>query len=123
MELQQPNDCLVIEPRRDAVVARFPQELTLSGPVAEAAADRLMALLAESGQRPLLVDFGNVRSLTSLMIGSLVRLGRTADAQRVRLGLFNLRPEVRSILEVTRLNLLLRLYGDESDALQDPGAP
>jgi anti-sigma B factor antagonist len=113
---------LAVERRPDAVVARFTREVVLSGPQADAAAERLTALLAEVGRRPLLIDFSNVRSLSSLMLGKLVGLRRVADAARARLGLFNLSPDVREILEVTRLHLLLSLYGDESDALQDPGA-
>jgi anti-anti-sigma factor len=118
MEPQQPDNCLGVERRPDAVVARFTRELVLSGPEAEAAAERLTALLAEPGQRPLLVDFGNVLSLSSLMLGKLAGLSRVAEAAGVRLALFNLRPDVRGILEITRLNLLLRLYGDEPEALQ-----
>ncbi len=118
MEPQQPCGYLGVEQRADAVVARFTRELVLSGPVAEAAAEGLTALLAESGRRPLLVDFGNVLSLSSMMLGKLVRLSRAAESAGVWLALFNLRPDVRGILEITRLNLLLRLYGDELEALQ-----
>ena len=52
------------------------------------------------------------------MLGELVRLNRAAEAAGGRLALFNLAPGVREILGVTRLNLLLLLYGDESDALR-----
>jgi anti-anti-sigma factor len=127
MKPQQPSCCLGVERRDDAVVARFTRELVLSGPVAEAAAERLTALLTESGGRPLLVDFGNVLSLSSLMLGKLAELSRAADSAGVWLALFNLRPNVRGVLEITRLNLLLRLYGDEPEALQAaerrPGEP
>jgi anti-sigma B factor antagonist len=122
MKPQQPDGGLGIEWRGNAVVARFTHEVVLSGKEAEAAAERLKALLAEVDQRPLLIDFSKVRSLSSLMLGKLVELGRAADAARARLGLFNLSPDVREILEVTRLNLLLCLYSDESDALQGPRA-
>jgi anti-anti-sigma factor len=118
MQPQQPDGDLGVEMRRDAVVARFTREAVLSGPEAEAAAERLTALVAAVGPRPLLVDFGQVLSLSSLMLGKLVKLCRTADAAGVRLVLFNLRPDIRDILEVTRLALLLRLYGSEAEALQ-----
>jgi anti-sigma B factor antagonist len=120
MEPQQPDGCLGVERRGDAVVARFTREVVLSGPQADAAAEGLRALLAEPGRRRLLVDFGNVRSLSSLMLGQLVGLHRAAESAGARLALFNLRPEVRGILEITRLNLHLHLYGDEREALQGP---
>jgi anti-sigma B factor antagonist len=119
---QQPDGSLGVERRPEAVVARFTREVILSGREAEAAAERLTALVAEVGRRPLLIDFSNVRSLSSLMLGLLLELGRAADAAGVRLGLFNLSPDVRGVFEVTQLHLLLCLYGGESEALQGPGA-
>ena len=125
METQQPYGCLQVERRGDAVVARFTRELVLSGLMAEAAAEQLRALLAEPGRQPLLVDFGNVLSLSSLMLGQLIGLSRAADAAGVRLSLFNLRSAVRGILEITRLNLLLCVHGNEPEALppkeKEPG--
>jgi anti-sigma B factor antagonist len=118
----QPDESPGVERRSDAVVARFTREVVLSGPEAEAAGERLTGLLAELGRRPLLIDFSKVRSLSSLMLGKLVRLSRAADAAGVRLGLFNLSPEVREILEVSRLDILLCLYASESEALQGPTA-
>jgi anti-anti-sigma factor len=117
---QQPDDGFAIERRSDAVVARFTHEVVLSGPHAEVAGEQLTTLLAELGQRPLLVDFGNVRSLSSLMLGKLAGLSHAAKSAGVRVGLFNLRPDVRGVMEITRLNVLVRLYGSESEALQGP---
>jgi anti-anti-sigma factor len=119
---EQPDDCLEVERRGDAVVARFTREVVLSGAQAGAAGEILKALLAELDGRPLLVDFGNVRSLSSVMLSRLVRLNRAAESAGARLGLFNFRPDVRGIFEVTRLNLILYLYSDEPDALKGPRA-
>ncbi len=116
MNSQQPEADLAIERRDGAVVARFTREVVLTGHQAEAIAGRLTALLTEPGTR-LLLDFGNVRSLSSLMLGKLIVLNRTAEAVGGRLALFDLRPDVREILALTRLNLLLHLYGDEQEAL------
>jgi anti-anti-sigma factor len=118
MDLQPPEGCLKVEPRDEGVVARFTAPVVLSGQVAEAASAQLTSLVPELGPRRLLVDFENVRSLTSLMLGELVRLHRVVDAAGGRLALFNLSPSLRGILEVTRLNRILSLYDNESDALR-----
>ena len=117
MEPQQSDTGVRVEWRGDAAVARFTREVVLSGPEAEAAADRLAALLGEVGDGLLLVDFGNVQSLSSLMLGKLVALSRAANSAGARVALFNLRPDVREIMEVTRLDSVLRLHGAESEAL------
>jgi anti-sigma B factor antagonist len=118
MDPQLPDGGLEVEARGDVLVARFTREVVLSGQVAEAAAERLASVVPELGGRRLLVDFRNVRFLTSLMLGKLVLLNQAAEAAGGRLALFNLSPDVREIMEVTRLNLILSLYDDESGALR-----
>lgn len=115
---KQPLDCrLEVETRENALIPRFANPVSLYGQVAEDAAEQLVALLSKTDRKQFLVDFGNVLSLTSYMLGQLVRLSRLAEADGRRLALFNLPPHIRQILEVARLNLLLSLYGDESAAL------
>jgi anti-sigma B factor antagonist len=118
MDLQSAGGGLEVEPRDDVIVARFTGPVILSGQAAEAAGARLASLVPDLGRRRLLVDFGNVRSLTSLMLRELVRLNRAAEAAGARLALFGLSPHVREILAVTALNLVLSLYDDEADALR-----
>ena len=108
---------MVVERQRGLVIARFPQEMVLSGTRAEAAGKQLMDLLGESDGR-LLVDFGNVQGLTSLMIGELVKVSRAARAPGKKFALFNLRDDVREILTITGLRDTLGLYGNEQEALQ-----
>jgi anti-anti-sigma factor len=116
MELQ-PTCSLEVERRRDVIIARFTCEVVLSGQEAESAANQLTALLPELDQRRLLVDFGKVRSLTSIMIGELVRLNNAARAAGGQLALFNLPPIIREVMEVSQLNRIMSLYDDESSAL------
>lgn len=116
MNLQTSNDYIEVETRQDAIIARFTRQVSLSGQLAETIAERLMTLLSGAGSQRLLLDFSNVQSLTSFMLGKLVALNRTALTAGRPLGLFNLSPYVRQILEVARLNLLLTLYPDESAA-------
>jgi anti-anti-sigma factor len=118
MNLQRSNSLLEVETREDVLIARFTRQVILCGEVAETAAERLERLLSEPGRQQLLVDFRNVDSLTSFMLGRLVMLHRAAEAAGRRVALFNLSPDVHQILEVARLNLLLPLYDDESAALR-----
>jgi anti-sigma B factor antagonist len=118
MNVQSSDDFLKVETREDAVIARFTRQMSLCGDVAEAVAEQFVSLLSESDRHRLLVDFGNVDSLSSFMLGQLVKLNRTAEAAGRKFGLFNLRLHIREILDVSRLNLILALYTDEADALR-----
>ena len=100
----------------NVVTARFNREVILSGDQAEDVSNRLIGLMNRGHK--LLVDFGNVKSLSSLMLGKLVKVNHAADAAGVHLYLFNVRPEVREILHVTGLTRILRVVGTEDEALQ-----
>ena len=51
------------------------------------------------------------------MIGKLVVLHRAAESNGQRLALFNLRPKIHTLFEVTRLTELLSIYANEQQAL------
>lgn len=111
------QDGLEVSMVGQVTVARFAEEIVLSGNRAEAAGERLGALLAAPGCR-LLLDFARVRSLSSLMLGKLVTLNRVAEASAGKLVLCNLRPEIRDILEITRLSAILSICAGEQEGLQ-----
>jgi anti-sigma B factor antagonist len=111
-----PHECLEVATVGDVTVARFTREVVLAGPLAEEVGDRLGALLAGPKLPRLVIDFANVRSLSSLMLAKLVALNRAAEAAAGRLALCNLRPDVRELMKVTRLNMILRIYEGEQEA-------
>ena len=118
MAPQQPNRFFEIEQVGEVKVVRFSPDLILSGQKAEAVGEQLQALVNAPGQNRLLLDFANVRSVSSLVLGKLVELTKNADLAGGRVALCNLRPDIREILEITRLNRILRLYREEQEALQ-----
>jgi anti-sigma B factor antagonist len=118
MNLQSSDEFLEVQTREDATIARFTRQMSLCGELAEAVSERCVSLLSDSGRQRLLVDFGNVDSLSSFMLGQLVRLNRTAQAAGRKFALFNLKLHIREIFDVSRLNLVLSLYDDEAAALR-----
>jgi len=117
MEPQHPHRWLTIEAVGEVAVARFVPDVVLTGQEAQAIAEHLLALLAEPGRR-LLLDFANVRSLSSLMLGKLVEFKRAAESAGGRVALCSPQPDVRAILELTRLTRVLPVYPGEQEALQ-----
>ena len=82
MNLKSTDKFLDVETREDAIIARFTRRMSLCGEVAEAVSEQFVSLLSDSGRQRLLVDFGNVDSLSSFMLGQLVRLNRKAERER-----------------------------------------
>jgi anti-sigma B factor antagonist len=112
---------LRMEQAGNVTIVRFPQPIVLTGTTAEMVSDQLGRLVEDGNHCQLLLDFANVQSLTSLMLGKLIALHNRAQAAGGRLALCALRPDVQQIFEVTRLTELLATYADEPEALRSFG--
>ncbi len=75
----------------------------------------------ETGGCHLLLDFTNVEYITSVELGTLVRLHKQMKASRGRLTLFNLKAEVYEVFTTTCLQTFLGICRE--DEPQPPGAP
>ncbi|HEV3259396.1 MAG TPA: STAS domain-containing protein [Gemmataceae bacterium] len=77
----------------------------------EASAPALFQQLSDLARavRPgqLVLDFGNVAYLSTVMLATLVRLHKILETAGGRLVLCNLSPDISKVFEVTRLNVLL----------------
>ncbi len=73
--------------------------------------------LAESGDHPKLVlDFSNVRFLSSQTLGVLLTLRRKADKAKVKIVLACIRPELHRVFEITSLDKLFEFFDTTEDA-------
>lgn len=104
----EPTPSLVHVVEEDGRTAvRFPAGTALTEANIEAVGCRL-GDLAGGRERPhLTLDLGGVTMLTSVVLGTLVRLHRTFLAAGGRLALTNPTPIVRQVLRVTRLDTIL----------------
>ena len=106
------------EAKGPVVVIHFPPRSQLSGVVAEAVGDQLYKLVEEQGFRHVVLNFANVSSLTSLIIGKLIHLHKKVQAAGGRVVLCEVTPVVLEILDLLRLTSMLPAYPTEQEALQ-----
>lgn len=102
-----------IYPRYDAPCPKCGTLLTFEEPIEVVFALRAKTLddaiffvnqIPESGKCPPIgLDFDDVESFGSAEIGALLTLHRKIRARRSRLGLYNLTPTVKDILDITKL--------------------
>ncbi|MBU0617060.1 MAG: STAS domain-containing protein [Planctomycetes bacterium] len=79
--------------------------------------------LVESGNHPKVVlDFANVRFLSSQTLGVLLTLRRKADKAKVKVALACIRPELHRVFEITNLDKLFGFFGTTEDAVADLSA-
>ncbi len=67
-------------------------------------ATELAGQTAGSGNGHLLLDFTNVETISSIELGTLIKLQKEMKAAGTRLTLFNLSPHVFEVFSITRLD-------------------
>jgi len=76
----------------------------------------ILALLADSGARWLIVDFGDVRMFQSLGISALIHVQRHCRQAGVAMAVCGLSSDVSNVFKITGLNRLVRVYATEAEA-------
>jgi anti-sigma B factor antagonist len=109
-----PREYLRVEDVDDVTVVRF-EGVQMDS--IRSIGDRLHALIEAREGVKLLLDFSGVRFVTSNMLGKLVHLKKKAVATHGQVKLCCLAPYLRTVFEVSRLDRLLEIYGDEQAAL------
>jgi anti-sigma B factor antagonist len=76
----------------------------------------------QSGIPSVLVNMGEVGYIDSSGIATLVEGLQLSRSTKTRFGLFGLRRNARSVLELARLHKVFNLFNDESEALEKIGS-
>jgi anti-sigma B factor antagonist len=115
MPLQPHRPPLHIEAFEDATVVRVAVE-DLGEANLQAFAEDLSTVIDGVAHRPLYLDLGSVRYLTSTALGKLIALHKRMRKHGGRLTLVNLTPLVYEVFEVTQLHRLLDIRRGPGDA-------
>ena len=102
----------------DVAVVRFRVSVIRDWQMVQAMFGQLDRLIRQSGQRKILLDFGNIVAFTSYAIGKLVVLNSELRAPEGRLALCNLTPTVKEIVDTMGLRRHLHVYDTEQEALE-----
>lgn len=87
---------------------------TRESPIVQA---ELLAAGASANHR-LLVDLADVTMITSVGLGALITLHKACKEGKGKLVLVNLRPDIQSILKLSRLDRLFTIVESETKALK-----
>jgi anti-sigma B factor antagonist len=78
---------------------------------------QLLELLARSKSH-LVLDFAEVRFIDSSGLGTLIAAYKSATANGSVLALVSLQPQVRSVIELTRLHRVFTIFGSVAEAME-----
>jgi anti-sigma B factor antagonist len=76
----------------------------------------LMELLNKTTEERVILDFRNVKFMSSSMLGKLVQVHKKAGEFKVKLKLCSIDPEIRQVFKITRLDKLFEIESDEAAA-------
>ncbi len=114
---QPPQSGLVVEPIGDVAVVRFSHRSLLGADLIEKVAAELLRAVQEMGYRKLLLNFNNVESMTTAMVGKILHLKQTAEQHNGRLVLCKINPFLFEIFQVLQLTKSFTIFDEEQTAL------
>lgn len=103
-----------------ATVVSFTDEKILEEKDISELQESIMSLIeSESGKIKLILDFGNVRFLSSAVLGMLIRISKRVHEHDGQLKLCKINPKIYEIFKITRLTKTFDIYSNVESAAED----
>jgi len=77
----------------------------------------LFSLVEHDNRRSIVINFDNVDFLSSAALGKLITLDRKVKSVQGRLKMCSIRPEILEVFQITKLNKVFDIRGDEAEAI------
>ncbi len=109
---------LLISQMYDVTTVNFRHSSLLDGSAVQVVGKELYVLVDEQARRKLLLDFSEVRFLSSTMLGVLIELHKKSQKIKGRMVICGLKPGLKKVLKIMRLEKVLLFSDDEEKALR-----
>ena len=101
----------------DVLVVYFTDAQILDESKIQQISEELMAVVAKCPSNKLLLNFNQVKFMSSSVLGRLVHLNKKCKSERIDLKLCNIAPEIMEVFKITRLNRVFDIHEDEQSAI------
>jgi anti-sigma B factor antagonist len=81
--------------------------------------ESIMPLIDQGGRINLILDFRNVKFLSSAVLGLLIRIGKRIYDKQGQLRLCNIKPRIYEVFKITGLISIFDIYTDLESAKAD----
>lgn len=109
--------CILVEDYAGVTVATLTNSAILDAAMIDEIARQLYALVDEQNKQKLVLDFSNVRFLSSQTLGVLLNLNKKMAAIKGELVLCALRKELMKVFEIAKLAKMFRFFENDAAAL------
>lgn len=107
-----------VEYAKSATIVTFVDEKILEEMDIQALQDSVMSVIEEAERINLILDFCNVRFLSSAVLGLLMRISKKVYEGEGQLRLCNIGPRIYEIFNITRLTKIFDIYEDVKSAAE-----
>jgi anti-sigma B factor antagonist len=101
----------------DVTVVKFVDRKILEETGIQELGTELFSLIEHDNRRSILLNFDNVDFLSSAALGKLITLDRKMKTAQGRLKMCNIRPEILEVFQITKLNKVFDIRGEEADGI------
>ena len=108
-----------VEYSENATIVSFTDEKILEERDIKALQDSIMSVVEQAERIKLILDFSNVRFLSSAVLGLLIRISKRIYEKDGQLKLCNINPKIFEIFKITRLTTTFDIYKDVESAVED----
>ena len=102
-----------------ATIISFTDEKILEEKDIKVLRESIMSIVGQAERIKLILDFGNVRFLSSAVLGLLIRLSKRIYEQGGQLKLCNINPKIFEVFKITRLTTTFDIHKDVESAIED----
>ena len=107
-----------VEYAQEATVITFTDERILEEKDIVALQESIMSVVEQTERLNLILDFCNVRFLSSAVLGLLIRISKKVYEHDGQLKLCNINPKIYEIFKITRLTKIFDIYKDRGSAIE-----
>lgn len=108
-----------VEYAENATIITFANEKILEEKDVQALQESIMSVIeSASGGIKLILDFRNVRFLSSAVLGLLIRISKKVYEHDGQLKLCSIDPKIYKIFKITRLTKIFDIYQDIDSAVE-----
>ena len=107
-----------VEYIKNATVVTFTDEKILEENDIKALQESIMSVIEQAEHINLILDFCNVRFLSSAVLGLLIRISKRVYESGGKLRLCNINPKIHEIFKITRLTKVFDIYKDIESATE-----
>jgi len=108
-----------VEYAENATIVSFTDERILEETDIKALQESLMSVVEQADRINLVLDFGNVRFLSSAVLGLLIRILKRIRERDGQLKLCRINQKIYEVFKITRLTKTFDIYKDVESAIND----